>query len=140
MNPLSAAVEWARNRLANRPDTEHEQAVVRLAVLSVVLVYMLARRAVGMDMSDAAVNVVLLLVATGFVVGLGIVAAIFARPHVSHRRRFIGMISDYALMGTAMIELSEPLAWVYVILMWVTVGNGLRFGNRYLGDGMRLVV
>ncbi len=140
MNPLSAAVEWARNRLANRPDTEHEQAVVRLAVLSVVLVYMLARRAVGMDMSDAAVNVVLLLVATGFVVGLGIVAAIFVRPHVSHRRRFIGMISDYALMGTAMIELSEPLAWVYVILMWVTVGNGLRFGYRYLGAAITMAV
>ena len=31
-----------------------------------------------------------------------------------------------------MIRLGEPLAWVYVILMWVTVGNGLRYGNRYL--------
>ncbi len=140
MIPLSAAVEWVRARLADRPDTEHEQAVVRLAVLSVVLVYMLARRAVGMDMSDAAVNMVLLLVATGFVVGLGIVAAIVARPEVSHRRRFIGMISDYGLMGAAMIELSEPLAWVYVILMWVTVGNGLRFGYRYLGAAITMAV
>jgi two-component system, sensor histidine kinase RpfC len=138
--PLPAAVEWVRARLENRPDTEHEQAVVRLAVLSVVLVYMLARRAVGMDVSDTAVNIVLLLVATGFVVGLAIVAAIVVRPHVSHRRRFIGMVSDYALMGTAMIELSEPLAWVYVILMWVTVGNGLRFGNRYLGAAITMAV
>lgn len=140
MIPLPAAVEWVRARLASRPDTEHEQAVVRLAVLSVVLVYMLARRAVGMDVSDTAVNIVLLLVATGFVVGMAIVAAIIVRPHVSHRRRFIGMVSDYVLMGTAMIELSEPLAWVYVILMWVTVGNGLRFGNRYLGAAITMAV
>jgi len=42
------------------------------------------------------------------------------------------VIPDYGLMGLAMIRMGEPLAWVYVILMWVTVGNGLRFGNRYL--------
>ena len=42
------------------------------------------------------------------------------------------MLADYALMAAAMIRLGEPLAWVYVILMWVTVGNGLRYGNRYL--------
>ena len=46
------------------------------------------------------------------------------------------MVSDYGLMGLAMIRMGEPLAWVYVILMWVTVGNGLRFGNRYLYLGV----
>ncbi len=140
MIQLPAAVQWVRARLTNRPDTEHEQAVVRLAVLSVVLVYMLARRAVGMDVSDTAVNIVLFLVAMGFMVGLGTVAAIVIRPSVSHRRRFIGMVSDYGLMGAAMVELSEPLAWVYVLLMWVTVGNGLRFGYRYLGAAITMAV
>src|SRR5690606_23057402 len=40
--------------------------------------------------------------------------------------------SDYGLMAAAMLVMGEPLAWVYVILMWVTIGNGLRFGTRYL--------
>ncbi|TXH72912.1 MAG: response regulator [Lysobacteraceae bacterium] len=132
MTAPGAAVEWVRQRLSRRPDSEHGQAMVRLAVLSVVLIYMLLRQATGLDKSNASDSMVLAMVATGFVVGLAIVAAILIDPRVSHKRRFIGMVSDYSLMGAAMIELSEPLAWVYVIIMWVTVGNGLRFGNRYL--------
>jgi two-component system sensor histidine kinase RpfC len=125
------ALTALRQRLANRPDSEHGQAIVRLAVLTVVLVYLLLRGP-SPDEPWAEYRDVLLMVATGFAVGLGLVIAIVARPGVSHLRRAIGMVSDYGLMGLAMIRMGEPLAWVYVILMWVTVGNGLRFGNRYL--------
>jgi two-component system sensor histidine kinase RpfC len=119
-----------RQRLSNRPDSEHGQALVRLAVLSVVLAYLLVRGPGNEPLAEY--RDVLLMVFTGFAVGLGIVLAIVARPGVSHGRRILGMVSDYGLMGLAMIRMGEPLAWVYVILMWVTVGNGLRFGNRYL--------
>jgi two-component system sensor histidine kinase RpfC len=119
----------ARQRFAGRPDSEHGQALVRLAVISVVLAYMLLH---GPQGSDAQYRGVLLIVATGFVVGIGLVIGIMVRPGVSHLRRAIGMVSDYGLMAAAMIRFGEPLAWVYVIVMWVTVGNGLRFGSRYL--------
>lgn len=124
---------WTHNRLLsrlrNRPDSEHEQAAVRLAVITVVLGYMLVSNhfTIGPDSSA-----VLLMVAAGFVVGGGLLAAILAWPGVSHTRRAIGMLSDYGLMGAAMLSVGEPLAWFYIILMWVTVGNGLRYGNRYL--------
>jgi two-component system sensor histidine kinase RpfC len=42
------------------------------------------------------------------------------------------MVADYGLMAAAMIGMGEPLSWAYIVLMWVTVGNGLRYGNRYL--------
>lgn len=119
----------ARRRFAGRPDSEHGQALVRLAVLSVVLAYLLLH---GPQGSDAQYRVVMLMVATGFMVGIGLVVGIMVRPGVSHLRRAIGMVSDYGLMAAAMIRFGEPLGWVYVILMWVTVGNGLRYGNRYL--------
>jgi two-component system sensor histidine kinase RpfC len=119
-----------RQRFAQRPDSEHEQALVRLAVLTVVLVYLLLHG--PGDGSVAEYRDVLAMVAIGFAVGVGIVLGIVAKPGVSHLRRGIGMLADYSLMGAAMFRLGEPLAWVYVILMWVTVGNGLRYGNRYL--------
>ncbi|MCJ0824838.1 ATP-binding protein [Luteimonas sp. 50] len=119
----------ARQRFAGRPDSEHGQALVRLAVLSVVLGYLLLH---GPQGSDAQYRVVMMMVAAGFTVGIGLVLGIMVRPGVSHLRRGIGMLSDYGLMAAAMIRFGEPLAWVYVILMWVTVGNGLRYGNRYL--------
>lgn len=120
-----------KKELSRRPDSEHGQAFVRLAVLSVVLVYMLVRGATGALPSKEYVNV-LKMVETGFVVGAFLIAWILWRPRKSHLRRIIGMISDYGLMAAAMIHIGEPLAWVYVILMWVTIGNGLRFGNGYL--------
>ncbi|HEY9399887.1 MAG TPA: response regulator [Luteimonas sp.] len=120
-------------RLSQRPDSEHGQALVRIAVLSVVLLYLLLR---PVHSSDFAVRtgyvMVLQMVAVGFGVGAFLIGWILLRPGVSHLRRAIGMVSDYGLMAAAMIRLGEPLAWVYVIILWVTIGNGLRFGNRYL--------
>jgi two-component system sensor histidine kinase RpfC len=118
-----------RQRLSGRPDSEHGQALVRLGVLSVVLGYLLVH---GPEGIEGAYEDVLLMVAAGFLVGTALVVAILLRPGVSRPRRVVGMISDYGLMAAAMIRLGEPLAWVYVIIMWVTVGNGLRFGNRWL--------
>lgn len=135
MTQLSARTGFVRERFRNRPDSEHGQALVRMIVLTVVLIYMLIRRAVGIDGSDgsdADVNLVFLFVAIGLAIGVGILWRIIVNPEVSHPRRVLGMLSDYGLMGAAMVVLSEPLAWVYVLLMWVTVGNGLRFGTHYL--------
>ena len=140
MSGLRTTADWVRSRLSNRPDSEHGQALVRLAVMSVVLIYMLARRALGADAGDNGVLLVFFFVAVGFLVGLGLIVGILLNPQVSHRRRVIGMISDYGLMGAAMVVLSEPLSWVYVILMWVTVGNGLRFGTFYLRGAILMAV
>ena len=122
--------QMLKQRFSQRPDSEHGQALVRLAVLTVVLVYLLLHG--PGDGGVAEYRDVLAMVGIGFTIGVGIVVGIVRRPGVSHLRRGLGMLADYGLMAAAMIRLGEPLAWVYVILMWVTVGNGLRYGNRYL--------
>ncbi|SDY52991.1 two-component system, sensor histidine kinase RpfC [Lysobacter sp. yr284] len=124
-------LNWFRSTLSQRADSEHGQAFVRIAVLFVVLAYMLARGSGG-GMPVYQYNNVLLMVVTGFSVGVVLIGWILAAPGRSHLRRIIGMCSDYGLMAAAMIHIGEPLAWVYVILMWVTIGNGLRFGTGYL--------
>jgi two-component system sensor histidine kinase RpfC len=128
---MIASLQWLRSRFAQRPDSEHGQAIIRIVVLSVVLIYMLLRQAMGVD-TDTGAKAVMAMVAIGFAVGTGLLVGIVAKPGVSHVRRSIGMVADYSLMGAAMAVIGEPLAWVYIILMWVTVGNGLRYGNRYL--------
>src|SRR5690606_38719455 len=57
---------------------------------------------------------------------------LLASPGRSDVRRAVGMLADYGLMAAGMIRMGEPLAWVYIVVMWVTIGNGLRYGNRYL--------
>ena len=128
MNNLSA---WVKNRLANRPDSEHGQALVRIGLISLILAYALlpSSRAA---LAPGEYAVVLAIVLSGLANGLGIFAWLLVRPGKSHVRRALGMMADYGLMAAAMVGMGEALAWAYVVLMWVTVGNGLRYGNRYL--------
>ncbi|GAB3752489.1 ATP-binding protein [Lysobacter olei] len=128
---MNHPLAWLKLRLAQRTDSEHGQAMVRLAVLSVVLFYLMLGGVRG-AMPDAIYHDVLAMVATGFGIGAMLLGWIVVVPARSHWRRALGMMADYGLMAAAMVRMGEPLAWVYVILMWVTVGNGLRFGNRYL--------
>ncbi|HZF97162.1 MAG TPA: ATP-binding protein [Pseudoxanthomonas sp.] len=122
---------WLHSRLANRPDSEHGQALVRMALISLILVYTLlpfSREA----LNPGAYTLVLTIVLSGFVNGLVVLGWLLADPGRSHVRRVVGMLADYGLLTAAMVGMGEPLAWCYVVLMWITVGNGLRYGNQYL--------
>ncbi|MGY0632957.1 ATP-binding protein [Luteimonas sp. A478] len=135
---MGTLLQRVRLRLENRPDSEHGQATVRLGLLLVVLVYLLWSDMTGSR--PPAYGQVLVMVLSGFCIGLCLLAGILARPGISHIRRVIGMVSDYGLMAAAMTIMGEPLAWVYVLIMWVTVGNGLRYGSGYLYAAMGMAV
>lgn len=134
---MLAWLDGIKSRLSQRPDSEHQQALVRLAVLSVVLLYLMLQPMQGAGHNYISV---LAMVAFGFAVGVVLLGGILLDPGTSHVRRVVGMVCDYGLMAAAMIVLGEPLAWVYVIVMWVTVGNGLRYGNRYLAAAVAAAV
>jgi len=122
---------WVTGRLSNRPDSEHGQALVRIGLITLILAYALLPSSRQL-LSERDYAVVLAIVLSGLANGIGIILWLLARPGKSGPRRALGMVADYGLMAAAMIGMGEPLAWAYVVLMWVTVGNGLRYGNRYL--------
>lgn len=128
---------WLQSRLANRPDSEHGQALIRLIIFSGVMVYMLLGAYFG-GLDRAVSNTALAMSSVGVTVGLILFCWILWSPGKSNTRRIIGMFTDYGLMSTAMALMGEPLAWLYVIMMWVTVGNGLRYGNRYLAGAVSM--
>src|SRR5690606_26839841 len=74
----------------------------------------------------------LLVMAAETVVASAIMIAILARPGVSHVRRWVGMITDYATLATLMLLSGPQLAPLYVIILWATIGNGMRYGRDYL--------
>lgn len=128
---MAAVLQTLKQRLAARADSEHEQALIRIAIFLGVM----ACLALGAVTGQVAAEVYVLsleLSAVGVGCGLLILAWIVVAPGRSDLRRVAGMLVDYGLMSTAMALKGEPLSWLYVLLMWVTVGNGLRFGNRYL--------
>ncbi len=128
---MTSAIAWLRHRLANRTDSEHGQALVRIAMVALILVYeLIFARTWGIPTRQQAYVIGLTLISQA--VALVVLTWILLRPQRSDVRRVIGMIADYGLMGMAMSAIGEPMACIYVIVMWVAIGNGLRYGNRYL--------
>jgi len=118
-------------RYRGREDSEHEQAFVRLAIIVVFLAYLLGATAFDRATGDRATLVLYVLLAET-AVAIGLLVWIAWRPKPSHARRWIGMLADYAACGIIMHLQGAVVAPLYVVLMWVTVGNGLRYGPRYL--------
>jgi len=121
-----------RARLANRPDSEHEQALVRLIVGSVLFVYLLPKALTdpagqqGVDQLFLSAMVVHILASTA------IFAWIVAQPGVSHLRRVLGALLDTGSVTFFMWQTGAYGAPLFLVFIWYTQANGVRFGPRYL--------
>ncbi|MFN7136313.1 MAG: ATP-binding protein [Thermomonas sp.] len=121
---------WVLARLRGRSDSEHGQVVVRIAITFLFAIY-LGWEVGGGDSRPALVATWLILVGE-LVLSLGLLAAILAAPGPSHVRRWIGMLADYAALAGVMHLQGEQAAPLYAVYLWVTIGNGMRYGPRYL--------
>lgn len=127
---MRAQLEKLKSRLANRPDSEHAQVMVRIAITTLFCVY-LGFRVNNVGMLDRATATWLVLFGE-LILSLALLTAILMNPGVSHVRRWVGMLADYAAMGTVMWLIGESASPLYGVYLWVTIGNGLRYGPRYL--------
>lgn len=125
-----AAAEWVRARLASRPDSEHKQVLVRIAITALFCAYLGWH--VGQLTSTPQLFVVWLILMGELLLSILLFGAILAEPGVSHFRRWVGMLADYAAIGAVMHLQGETASPLYSVYLWVTIGNGLRFGGRYL--------
>lgn len=128
---MSGLFRYLKQQFKNRPDTEHQQAFVRLFIAALILIYLLGLQWLetsGTDNDYFVISVILL----ESLVGLFLLFAIALNPGVSHVRRCIGMVADYLTLAIFLSIKGEMLSPLYVVLLWVTIGNGLRYGTNYL--------
>jgi len=120
-----------KSRLKNRADSEHEQAIVRLGITLIVYIYLLGsylhQRPEHPDVGWA-----LHFVGFYIVFSFGLLAFIIARPDKSHIRRMIGMAGDIGGVTYCLYVGGGSTSPMYIILLWVTLGNGFRYGRKYL--------
>lgn len=117
-----------RNRVRHCSDSEHGQALLRVAIVWLLLLntaWVAARNpdigawVWGINLASAIFSVLLF-------------ARIIQRPAPSPRRRVLGAIHDNVAV-TAWLYICGPLgALALFVYPFVTVGNGFRFGVRYL--------
>ena len=124
------AFAWVKHRLARRPDSEHAQNLIRIVITALFMGYLGWRWA--HQNHDDTLPLTWLILLFELTVAVSLMAAILRRPQVSHVRRCIGMFTDYVCMGAIMAIQGEPAAPLYAVIMWVTIGNGMRYGSNYL--------
>ncbi len=115
------------------PDNlEREQAFVRIIVgmlTSIYLTYMLVS---DPDLSTIKMGEFLYL-AIGFpLLSFVILALTYIFPGKSVPRRIIGMFIDLGVTSFCIFLTGEAGAPLFAIYLWVTMGNGFRFGIPYL--------
>jgi two-component system sensor histidine kinase RpfC len=129
---LAGPLKALRARLASRPDTEHEQAIMRLVVGGVLFFYLLPgvwTPARPLTPDDAYLGVMFAFLASA----AAILASIIASPTVSPRRRLLGIVLDIATVSFFMSQAGDRGAPLFLVYIWVTLANGFRFGAGYLG-------
>jgi diguanylate cyclase (GGDEF)-like protein len=115
-------------RMRRRPDSEHNQALLRAVIVTVLLLqtaWVAAReperaaRLWAINVSSVAFSILLL-------------ARIVRRPEASPPRRVLGAVHDNVAIATWLF-LSGPMGSLALFVFpFVTVGNGFRYGVRYL--------
>ncbi len=121
-----------RRHLKKTGDSEPEQAQIRFFV-SVILVGIFCIP-YGLDESFETIlnSVVGQVVLNYFVVSIAILVAIARNPVASPLRRIVGIFLDLVSLSTMMFTGGEETVFLFVFYLWVILGNGFRYGVKYL--------
>jgi len=133
-NPIS----MIRERVKGRPDSEFEQATIRIVIVSIFVVYLVVSAIQGhTSLESSPITIVLGLY---YLASWGIWTAIIVEPQVSETRRKIGLFLDLCTTLYLMYELNSVGIPLFTVLLWVTFGNGFRYGTKYLHLSMAVCV
>ncbi len=112
-------------------DVERAQAVVRLIIAPIAISYTLLTH-LRSAIDPTLAGWILLLESLFLAASLALWIDIRRRPGNYPVRRVLTMLSDYTCITLTIGIGGEPMLPVYAILIWVTVGYGLRYGSSYL--------
>lgn len=112
-------------------NTELDQANLRIIVSSCAIVYIsalgfLPGHQVGTYLPVILYYIVFLLASIGF----RYVIALW--PGHYPARRILGMVHDYTGTSFGLVVGAEAALPLYAVMVWINLGNGMRYGSRYL--------
>ncbi len=126
---LKAACSQLKEMRA-RPDSEHEQMSLRLVFAAIILAYLCAWGAV--EGFGPSIVIPAYVAIGGTVAALALFAHLLARPQISWTRRILAMVLDAATLSAFLHFGGEHTAAWYPVYLWVTLGNGFRYGRKAL--------
>lgn len=137
---LRARLQGLRQRLRSRPDSEHEMAINRIVISTLVLVYLYVGRWLGLIEQSDALNDGKILVLSYLAAGIVIMWHIILQPGISPPRRHFAMAMDMTVISFGMYFGNSTVAFCYPLYLWTIFGNGFRFGVPYLWRSMMVAL
>src|SRR6476659_7191173 len=115
--------------MAHRP--ELEQTSLRVLIAGIVMVYLFwyASRDGAVSQSE---QMVLFVSVLFFAFGLALMMRVLLTARPSVGRRYLGMVADNAVTSFCLMQMGEGGAVVIGVYLFITFGNGFRYGRRYL--------
>ncbi len=124
---VTRAVAPPRLRLKSRTDSEHEQAIIRVVILSLITAHFYAFYTGGNNDPLPMIS----FLCAWILLSLMLIAWIFWSPGSNPMRRICGIIAD--MFATTVIlntgYVGAPFVGLY---LWINFGNGFRYGANYL--------
>jgi two-component system sensor histidine kinase RpfC len=116
--------------LINQKGPDLEQGIVRIAITVIVLGFFFF----AFKVAGNSENKILALSATALylVFGMGMVIVILRIQNPSTFMRTLGIIGDIGMVTFALMITGAIGAPLYGTYLWIIIGNGFRFGNKYL--------
>ena len=112
-------------------NTELEQSILRIFLVCGFLVYSIIVEFLLVDGSGGAYTAIII----GIFYSIASIVIFFRikkYPGYYRTRRIIGMVSDIAATSFSMYYLGEYGVPLFAAYPWVIIGNGFRYGIKYL--------
>lgn len=127
--PTPGLVSTLLDRIRARPDTEFQQALIRLIIVVGFFLYF----SLGNLGHSAAIASQIFFIGLGLtLISLSLLIGTLIDPAVSVVRRSIGMLHDFSVVTYMLAISNETGAPLVAVYLWVTLGNGFRYGLPYL--------
>ncbi|MFT6372394.1 MAG: two-component system sensor histidine kinase RpfC [Cocleimonas sp.] len=142
MNTLVALTSWysrLNKSLKKTGDTEPEQSKIRLAIAPLIIFYISSPWAGDESFSKTFITIgdLSITLASSMAISfsfcsIAIFVAIILNPAPSPLRRILGVAVDTTTLSVLMLYSGDGSVPLFFIYLWVILGNGFRYGVRYL--------
>ncbi|MDJ0776334.1 MAG: ATP-binding protein [Gammaproteobacteria bacterium] len=119
-------------RLAKTGDSEPEQAKIRLAIAVFLLGYFCLPWDEGESFPEILTTTPNLIILTASTIAVLLFVAILYNPRPSPARRVAGILLDIISLSIVLFWTGVDYIPLFVFYLWVILGNGFRYGTRYL--------
>ena len=130
--PSFKIIEEIRKRIVKSGDSESEQALFRLIIGVAIILYFIVPWSADSSFQQAFSLLLNIVILGSYLLAVGIFASILIDPSPSPVRRVIGILLDMSSLSALLFLTSEEHTPLFVFYLWVVLGNGFRYGIKYL--------